>query len=189
MKKLLLATLLMVATAFGADHTGVIDDSGNLLRSGFVPTNAWSTSSNETVVTSVPRPSKVYDIYNTNGWHRFETNTWFIFNPPMTNRIADWNDSKTNHQHIVDWENASVFRLGQLNTILTFEGVITNDLAFATLLDTTVADLVRIAGPTSASLSVSIALEECVKYTEKWVLELIGLPPDKSKISTHIKQH
>ena len=194
-KLLLIFGIILSSLAYSAEQTGVVNkETGDLLRAGYVSTNSWLTdgsfnTNTEQVVTGVPHPPQVYDVFDTNGWHRFTTNTWAIFNPPMTNRVAEWNLSKTNHQHIIDWENASAFRLGQLNAIFTGAGLITNDLTFAEISPAIIADYTRQAGPTSPSVSVSIALEECVKFAEGWILELIGPPPDRSEISKHIKAH
>jgi hypothetical protein len=190
MKHFILGILLLAGAISASEHTGIIEtDSGNLLRAGFISTNDWQVESNQTVKAGVPFPAKIYDIFSTNGWHCLSNTTWIICNPPMTNRMDDWNNSKTNYSEIVNWENASSFRLGQLNAIYTAAGLITNNLTFPEISPAIIADFTRQAGPTSPAVSVSIALEECVKFTEEWTVELIGFPPDRSPISKHITSH
>jgi len=106
----------------------------------------------------------------------------------MAQAVENWNNSKTNHTDIIEWENRFMLRLGQVNGILLSEGIITNALTPKTMSPRDVATYV-IKATNPVISSVGIALDECSKWTTSITDEEIGSPPDGKSVIYYIEQH
>ena len=105
---------------------------------------------------------------------------------PPAQRMTNWQASKANFNKIGLWEARFLMRLGQLNTILLDEGLITVALTPETATPREVATYVIQATHPQAS-NIGIALEKCDEWVESFTVEFIGNPPDGSTVRSQIQ--
>jgi len=138
-------------------------------------------STNVTIcVEGVLSPEEVSAMTNLVALHQVEV--------PMANRVADWNNSKTNFPDIITWENKFMARLGAINAILIGEGRIASP--FTPQNSTPLEVGAKIAESSHQSIGIlGLALDADLKYVKATTEKFIGTPPDDSEILIHVKQH